>query len=222
MKIILILFLLAVASQSFSQEPVVASKVDEFEDVTCEDLLARADNFLTQLNNNPSMLGLVVLDSPPSKRKKSRYYKKLILKNFQRLSGPADRLRFYERDAVQLRATLWLWPQGADLPFVGAQLYTEPPIDLTRPLVWDTVVDESPCPTFAPNVYAEILKSNNDLRGHIVVHHMNRKEALSTGTYWIDELTRKWGVPRDRLKLIVGKRTKHYYTEFWLVPIGKK
>ena len=223
MKYIVPIIILTAVFTITGQESRKAQQVDEFGDVTCEDLLARADNFLTLLNKNPSMTGLVVLDSPPSGRDKTPYYRRLILKNFQRLAGPADRLRFYRRDAVQLGATLWLLPQGADIPFLEAQLYTEAPLDLTRPFVWDTIADESPCPTFAPNVYAELLKSNKNLRGHIVVHDSTRKEALRTGAEWIKELTERWGVPRSQLRLFIGKYNKNWYsTEFWLVPIKKK
>ena len=61
MKIILIFFLTIYPSFLIGQEDLNASKIDEFGAITCDDFLARADNFFKQLMSNPTSTGYFVL-----------------------------------------------------------------------------------------------------------------------------------------------------------------
>lgn len=223
MKHILFLFVLLIVPTSFSQEKPKATKIDEFGTVTCEDLLARIDHFNLQLQNNPSAVGVAVIDSPKNGKDRSPYYRLLIQKTFQRNGYPYDRLRFYRRRTPELGGSLWILQPGADEPFSDGEPWSDASLDLSRPFVWDTYEDDGVCPTFAPGVYAELLKKHSDLRGHIVVNEDTRHRALASGNHWIKELTQRWGIPRNRLRLFIGKRnTVWFSTEFWIVPIKRR
>ncbi len=220
MKKLLFLTVLALASSVFPQEK---TKIDEFGKITCEDLLARIDSFHIQLQNNPASHGIVVIDSPQTGLDRSPWYRLFIQKTFQRHGYEYERLQFYRRRTSEIGGSLWLTQPGTEVPVPDVEPWPDAPIDLSRPFKWDTYEDDGVCPTFAPREYARLLKTNPGLRGHIVIHAATRRAAIATGVDWVKEMTERWGVPRNRLRLIIGKPNRLWFsTDFWLVPTRKK
>lgn len=80
------------------------------------------------------------------------------------------------------------------------------------------------CPTLSPKHYADYLRANPNMRGHIVVFDKSIREAKKEGENWLKILTEEYNVSRNRLRVFYSK--KHPYidsaTEFWLVPQKKK
>ena len=61
-KILLILLILFDSFQiCFGQEKPKAELIDEFGNITCEDLIARQDNLIALLQNDPTAVGYVVI-----------------------------------------------------------------------------------------------------------------------------------------------------------------
>lgn len=219
----LLVFVLATAITNFAQEKATATQIDEFSRVTCEELLARVDNFQIQLQNNPTAIGLVVIDSPQNGKDRSPFYRLLIQKTFHRNGYAFERLQFYRRKTAELGGSMWLMPPGTDVPFPDAEPWPDTLLDLSQAFIWDSFDYDDVCPTFAPREYGRLIKSNQEIRGQIVVHAGSRCDALATGTDWIKELTERWGIPTNRLRLFIGKRNKIWSsTDFWIVPAKRK
>jgi hypothetical protein len=223
MRRLLSFIILLISATTLAQELPDARLFDEFGKLNCEDLLARVDSFENHLEKDPTATGVVLLESPRKGRDHSPYYRLMIQKSMQRRGFPSERLRFYRRPGAELSGALWVVLPGSKIAFPNYEEWPDAPLDLSRAFVWDTDEDVDSCPTFAPGAFAELLKTHTELRGHIVVNADTRRHSIATGAYWIKELTGRWGIPRDRLKLFVGKRNKVWFsTEFWIVPTKSK
>ena len=100
------------------------SKFDEFEDVNCEDEMARLDNFAIQLQNQPSARGLIIFYG--GRRFRGRLPKRgeaaaraARMKPYlvQRRGIPTDRVIVIDGGyAEEWHGTLWVVPPGTSMP----------------------------------------------------------------------------------------------------------
>lgn len=201
-----------------------AAKVDEFGFVTCEDLLARTDSFELVLNNQPTATGLVIISRGKENTRRADSYRTLILNTLRRRDFDTDRLAIYRgEDTAQTAASFWVVPSGASLPPDARIVWQkDEAFDLSKPVLIGSEDDAGVCPTFVPQDFANLIKKNPGIIGKIVVHQEPNWDAAILGLPWIDTFVKKYGIPRGRLQLIYGKRSKTIgYVEFWLVPSKK-
>ena len=223
-KIFLFLTILFAAFQiSFGQEKPVAVLLDQFGRITCEDLLARLDQFSTDLNNNPDSTGYIVIHPEKDSFKKAIPYVTWIKGHwtFRKL----DETRFViikgeEKDLLDIE--FWRLPTGADESFYKGEKWIAESAKVKKAFLFTSLNTESICPTFNPKDFAALLLSDTSLRGHIVIISNSQKVSQKTAQEWLSRLTQQYKVPRNRLKVFFVKRKDAFDAEFWIVPTKKK
>ena len=222
-----ILFLFAVViTSAVGARADVLTKFDEFGILACEELQARTENLGRVISDDPTATAIVVLYRGADKPSHVDWYRRAISKMFRRYGYDSTRLRFFRgEDSAQTRAVLWLAPAGVDL-----RLYPDldtpwldpvaAPPDLTKPFLFGTESELGICEMFVPADFADVIKTNAQTIGRIIVHpEANLSLASVIGDHWIKIFVDQYGIPRKRLKLIYGKPNKFSgYTELWIAP----
>jgi len=223
-SLIKVWFLLAVfVFNSYNQEPVKPVQIDEFGRISCEELLARTDNFYVQIRQNPTAKGLVIIRPTTKSPLMANWFRKVIANTLLRDDSGIESVKFMlGPPGDSIGGSFWLIPAGATMPASDASEWPERKHDLTKPFVYDINADEDICPTFVPKYYADILKSNPKVRGHIVVSPTLMKYQREIGSVWVKRFTEKYGVPRKQLRVFYTKPVKSFKVEFWIVPARKR
>lgn len=224
MKGLILLLTIALSTSAFGQaEP---RKFDEFGKIPCEDLLARADNFAIEMSANPQATAVVVVSSgSKSAAAVANQVWQYLTAQLDRSGIALDRVQFY-RDPREKEptGTLWVVPAGARFPSEEFDAWSDGKVfDFSKPFEYGRADELDICSSFSPSPFAKILRENPEVVGKVIVRAERRTSALQTGTYWID-VFRNRGIPRSRLRLIIGKRSAPMmsYTEFWIVPAKKR
>jgi hypothetical protein len=234
-----LVLLLIFTINALSQKTSEAIPVDEFGDVCSEDLMARMDNFMIQINNNPTARGLVVFHGRTDTEGRNLKLADYIARRPTRPGVGLPKLPIIrgENRNKQL-IQFWLVPPGApepkpDRPYVPSTyaettLFDRSPVRFHR---WEGVLDiyvdgfyDLGC-DFSPNrkVLSEILRMNEDLNAYLVVYtdSENRKDGLKLASWALNDLVKNHKVSRSRVRAIFGGLRKESEIEFWLVPKGK-
>lgn len=210
---ILSTFLLLVGFAS-AQQKMSSVLVDEFGKITCEDFLARSDNFVHRLNQNPTVAGFVVLSGD------SRDFSQLLQTTLNVRLGKNIRVTVLKVENDDFGSKFWLIPAGAEQPsFDGGRMVASYPHSYSS-LTLFSKEDEGPCSYNTAPAFADVIKSRSDLIGRVVIHGpaMERFDAID----WVlRRLTIENGVPRTRFRIFY-KTGKVPYTEFLLAPIQRK
>jgi len=210
----------------FAQEKPKAIQIDEFGTIGCEYLYAKSDNLQTVLKQNPSATGVVILHPQASSLAKALRYKNFIEKIFQKNEYAYDRLKIVRGPAAALvGGEFWLVPPNADDPSRGMDLWTDETLDLSKPFLYDSEDENGICPTFVPKLYAALIKANPDVLGRIVVipnSNFGKRRKFEAGKEWTDTLTNKYGIRRNRLRLVFAKDSNFEIVQFWIVPIKRR
>jgi hypothetical protein len=224
------LLILTSAAISFSQDGPRATLVDEFDEATCEDLDLRLQNLYTKLAQNPGSRAAVTIRTVQNDRNLVVEYNKRIQNRLRFWKLDTTRLDIFNgEDAGRLEIHFWLVPPGAANPANSGPVLTIEKYDLTKPFIYGTSTFGEDCPTFLLDLYADLIKANQNVRGHIVIFPYARllpsyvrESKWQTASNWIGWLTKDFGVPRNRLRLYFGKPSLERNAEFWIVPIKKK
>lgn len=220
---LLLLLLFCLFSFGVSAQRPEAIPVDEFRKVNCGDLLARIDNLFIQLENNPQATALIVLAPGKGDPRTVEKTKNFIENIFNRRGFDPKRFRIVRGlEAESEIGKFYLLPAGASDPVPGAVAWPEKKIDLASPFVFGMEGDEDPCPDFPFPKYAELLRSNPELRGHVVIFPFPGHSRNAAMKQWLNVLTEAYKVPRKQLRFFFGKPRNWPYTEFWIVPVKKK
>jgi hypothetical protein len=221
--IFVLFFLFTLLPVCFGQEKPEAVLIDEFGGITCEDQLARTDNYFVELMNDPNSTGYVVIY--PGKDKSSRpvYLLKLIKGSIYQRKFDKDRIIFIRGEAEEKpRVQLWRVPFGADTPEFKGEVWEKPVYNLTKPFVFGGEDELGICPTFNPSDYADLIKANSNVVGHLVIFSSSGSARKETAKFWLKIFTEEFNVPRQRLKVFYAKGKDFENVEFWIVPRKKK
>lgn len=233
--VFVVLFILVV--QVFPQQKPQPILVDEFGENCSEDVMARIDSLLIQMNNLTAK-GVVLFhgrtDSEGRNLKLADYIARyptrpaVLLPELPIVRGENRNEQFIQ---------FWLVPDGAespkpDRPFVPnayteTTLFDRSPVGFHR---WTGTLDiyhdgfyENGC-NFSPNrsVFADILSDNKDLNAYLIVYtdSETRKDGLKLASWALIDLVKNSKVPRSRVRAIYGGTREESEIEFWLVPKG--
>ncbi|HQZ98254.1 MAG TPA: hypothetical protein PLP21_18185 [Pyrinomonadaceae bacterium] len=231
--------LLVLAINAFPQKSLEAIPVDEFGEVCSEDLMARMDNFLNQINNNPTARGVVIFHGRTDTEGRNQKLADYIARRPTRPGIELPRLPIIrgENRSKQF-IQFWLVPAGAPEPkpdrphlpnaYTETSLFDRSPVGFHR---WEGVLDiyddgfyDLGC-NFSPNkdVFAEILNANRNVNAVLIVYTdaETRKDGLKLASWAINDLVKNHKVSRSRVRAIFGGLRKEAEIEFWLVPKGK-
>lgn len=193
--------------------------VDAFEEIPCGDLLGRTDAFFSELMRHPADLGYVNI---PASRKKPAVTKLFIRSNAYMRRFDASRLRIViNSEAPTNIAQFWRVPAGADFP-----KFSDVPDELrdfSKPFIFGRADENGVCPSFIPDDFIELVKSNPGSHGRMVVLGNTRIARKSLAENFLTDLLSKQGLTKDRLRVNYVYRSKHLAeVEFWFIPAKQK
>lgn len=207
--------------------------IDKFTRVNCEEVLARTDNFLIELQNNPVSTGhIITYGTSRAVRRTERE-----MRNWIRVRGfGPSRIVFVNGGGGGGNKTtveMWLVPPGAELPQPSpppkdeAEAISEKEaVDKTKPYIYGSkfVNGVEGCDEYDLEGYAEALQENSESRGNIVVFETSRKLFRITEKEILEELA-KSGVARNKIKTFFVKVKPDQLREgieLWLLPSRRK
>jgi hypothetical protein len=236
----LILFLLLVASCGIasSQEVPKARFVDEFGKICSEDFMARYDNFMINLQNDPTAIGYIIFNGDRKVEGRNLNYIDALTAGYPKGRFDTSRIKFVRAENLDHpQVKFWIVPLGALPPiskefspqgFDNTTLYDRNWADFNRnygPLeIYFNGFAELGC-EFAPNVkgFAKTLLDNPELTGYLITYTKfgrGAKRGTRVGQFAVNDLVKNYKVARKRLKLIYGGNRKEPEIELWLVPKG--
>jgi hypothetical protein len=229
---VLLIILFASSQLCFGQDKSEAVLFDSFNKVVPEEMAARLESFITELRSEPNSQGYVLIypekDSIKQNFRLERRYEKFIKEIISLVRFDKNRILIVRsKEAETVKVEFWKVPPGIDKPFSVEDKWSETLPDLTKPFIFGFTHPEEIFPNFTPEFYADYLKNNENLRGHIVVFN-NFNNSREDANKWIKVLTEEYKVPRNRLKVFFGKTNGSIIylgkgllpveAEFWLVP----
>lgn len=216
--------LLFIPAPFFAQDKPQAVLVNELGKSDCEFVKAITDSFIQEIGYEPDARGFIVI-RPDKKLFNSAVWQEKVI-NFRTYNNERIKIvRAAPQDNYKIE--FWKVPAGATTPDFKAADWNTTPYDFSKSFLSDSADELNICPTFIPELYADVLKQNSSVRGRIVIYEskdslvgLSRTALLEE---WITPLTEKFKLRRNRFKLIFGKSKKGLtYVEYWIVPQKKK
>jgi hypothetical protein len=211
---------------AFTQDNPKPEQIDQFGRPNCEDLAVRSQNFANQISMDPSSKGLVIVNASIARRAIVQGQFRAIIATFAYFNAE-DRVEFVlnpeSNDEVW---ELWKIPVGAAEPAYEGEKWILPVPDLKKAFIYGYEDEDGICPpTFVIRKFAELLTNNPSSRANIVVKNgtMYRYSARGFADRWVGELTRKFSVSKNRIRVFyVRGDSPLTYVEFWFVPARKQ
>jgi len=202
--------------------------IDKFERANCEDVLARMDNFMTQLQNDPSATGYIIIYGKPRQiafvERETRNWIKI--RNFD-----PSRLVFIRGSGTGEKAEieLWLVPPGANPPEPSPQsepeetAEPEEKVEITKPYIFGSKFADGieGCNSdYDIELYAETLKANPKSRGNVVIYETSQNNFRKAEKDVLVELKGS-GIARKKIKIFYAKVKPNQLREgieLWFLP----
>lgn len=229
------LLLLLVFQFSFGQEKPKAKLIDEFGKPCREEFQMRIDSFHMELRNNPSSTGYIIFYGSETLEARNLSYFSVLSNYHKERKLPIQTVR--GANQKEEKTQFWIVPSGAEPPKTNSEFT---PTKITKPILFDSVwadfnrfygklwvydigFFDLGC-DFPPNQkeFANILRSNPNLTGRLVVFNSNKNRADRVVKFAVKELTKTYKVSLQRLATIYGGKTSEPKIEFWLVPKKKQ
>jgi hypothetical protein len=226
-KTFFILLILFISLQiCFGQEKPKAELIDEFHRVPCDETLARVNNFVAELTNEPNSKGLVISFGKKEKDLQNLRYEQLIKNAVKVLRFDINHIIFaHGENEETLRLQLWKIPVGVDFPAFRRGEWSYSLAGTIKPYIYDTTVsnDDICPPTTDSELYSKLLFANSNFRGHLVIYTQSIEKFRQTKNELLKEIVDTYKVPRIQLKFFYIKSKADYFNiEYWLVPQKKK
>jgi hypothetical protein len=215
--------LLLLVSNGYLQQRSAAKLIDVFGEASCEDLRMRVLNLYKQTSDQQGSIGFVVVNPQTDKLSRAIQVKKLVEITLRLSKLDLNKIRVVRgRDSNRLEVRMWIAEPGSNEPSYESASWPEESYDLSKPFVYGATFVDEVCPTFVPELYADLIKSNPDIHGRVVVYPYPGLSKWELAEDWINILTKEYGVPRNRLSLYFGKPSYNINVEFWIVPLKKR
>lgn len=214
-------FLISLAAFQFcfSQEKPKAVLFTEVENPNCEILLATADAFFNELNNDPNSQGYAVIYGKKNDLREKLTYElwlngAMIFRKFD----DSRIIKIRGADAENLKIEFWKVPTGAEKPMFNELKWNFVFPAKTKPFVFHDEYEQICYSGSFEKAFAEYLNANPDARGHIVIYETSNKKYLKQKKEAQKLLSE---IPQNRLRFFQVKSDSSN-VEFWLVPKKKK
>lgn len=208
-------------------KPILA---DKFTHGNCEEVLARMDYFLTQLNNDPSSQGYILIYGLPRAVRRSE---RIIRNSIKFRNYDPSRITLINGGGNGKRAAIEMWsvPPGATPPLPNVPDEEKPDTEPQKEAVYTTkpyifgsqfvdgvggCIDEF----YDLESYAEAIKEKSKNRGNIVIYETSQKLFRQTEKEVLGELA-KSNVARKRIKTFFIKVKPNQLREgieLWFLP----
>lgn len=205
---------------SFAQASPQAKIIDQFGDITCEDVLARLDNFFVSLSNDPTAIGYIIIQGKRENARQSFRYRSLIRGHTKFRRFDSSRLTIIRNEeSDNLKVQFWLVPAGADLP-QSSNLSWDSPFSISKPeMFYSEDGDDGICPNDILITFSEILIKKTNIRAHFVIKAKTFKEFNERKKELLNEFKE---ISVNRLNFFYVRNNRDSYVEYWLVPPKRK
>ncbi len=227
MRLIILFIFFVVVSSAAAEETPRAVLVDEFSRImNCEDVSARFDNFLLQLQNNPDNKGLALITSGTGRPKFALAVQEQIQGwlSVRRLEGKSPDIVF-TKPAKESKVQFWLIPKDAESPKYNTAQPGEIFAGLSKPFLYNTEFGGEVCPAINPKLLASLVNSNPNINVRVVVREKTVKSRKRKMNEWLLRLVTEEKIPRERVHFILSRKLEPEFpfqdVEFWIVPIRK-
>ena len=223
MRYLLIIILLLLSGSLFAQVPQEPTLIDSTERSSCEDYLARTDNFGLALQKEPTARGIIVWygvgekDGPMADYFARFMHRSLI----NRFSNNLKVTVLRSSETTSLRADLWLVPNGIEHKIPNTTISAEIPFRVAKRTLF-AISTGDPCSNYDFDGLANVLLTNPDLNGVLVNVGSARSDRLEYATSIFGQFREK-KIPRERLRLFFRRSTAKdrdlgQHVKLWLVP----
>jgi hypothetical protein len=217
----ILLVLLASLEFCFGQEKSQTLLVDRFGNSACGEIMGRTDVLLYELVKDPKSEGFVIISPEKNSIKEALRFERIINASIYSRRFDKSRItiiRNKEENYGETMVEFWKVPLGGEKPSFVEDKWANSAINLTKPFIFGRIWNDDACPLFIPENYANLIKENLNVRGHIVIFNHSKKEARRAMEEWLKLLTAEYKVPRNRLKIFFRKNNDIPEVEFWVVP----
>jgi hypothetical protein len=219
MRILFALFLLILSFQvSIGQEKPKAELFAEIRIATCEDISNQISSFVQNVLLVTNSNGYFVIYANDKKPKQNRFYENLIIVAMYNNKIDENRYEIVQgENGGKGGIEIWNLLNGAKKPVLLKPIRIEP-LDLGKPFIFNTFYDDGVCQTFVPEIYAELIKQNANINGHIVISNSDKKYRKEISDELLKDFTQNYNVPRNRLRVFFAENKLFTNIEYWLVP----
>ncbi len=219
----------------YPQEIVEAELLDEFEEITCEDVLIRTDILINNLRDKPSLTGYVIISINKEDVDKGLRYEQWIEGRMTEWMK-ADNSEVNSQSKVKIirshtndkfRIQLWLTPSNIEKTFAKSVEWNLTYPKDKKPFIFaNNIYEGSLCPPperLALNLFAEILTVNSKATSNIVIKADSRKKFQKEKQELVNIIVKKYKISSKRLRFfyVYEKETKYYdfsRIEIWMLP----
>jgi hypothetical protein len=225
----LIFCLVALASSQLRVE-TKPFLVDQFADPNCEDLWARLDGFLSQLNRNPDTIGTVTISGKIGDLRNDLMIEDMIRRYFARRNVSPERFQILRlKPETQRMLEFWITPAGGETPKLQTAEWSLVYPTEAKPFIFAVEpsydVEINICLYSDPlALLSKVLRANQDACTNVVLKVRSQKEYLRRKRRVISNLITKYGIQRQRIRIFkqVTHETNTYGIypdiEYWFVP----
>jgi len=116
----------------------------------------------------------------------------------------------------------WRIPPGAVPPDYEEK--PDPVQDLSKPFVFGYADENGVCPSFVPELYANLINQHPGSYGKIVVRGNSWNSRQSLADDYSNTLRGDFGLSKNQLRVYYIHRPRNFLTEveFWFVPAKDK
>ncbi len=221
MKTLIAVFVLALALSTIAQDGTnldlkKATLIDEFGPIGCEELLARTDNLLVQINESPSSRAVVVFDG--NRRALARFRHNIVAR-FQ-FAEAESRIIFMtgNESAATVKISFWIVPDEAAMP--EGIPWNEPDPDVSKPFVFGYDNENGICPTFVPRMFVDLIRKNPGSKAKMVV----KGPTYAIRNIWAEDWRKELidlGLEPKRIRTSNVYHKNFISVEYWFVPATK-
>jgi hypothetical protein len=216
------IFLVAFSVAANCQETGKATLVDEFGNLSCEDVIARQDYLFAEIQKTADSVGYAIIFADEENRKRARGMESVFQGQTEFRRFDDARFKVIRAAAEQgLRVQLWVIPRGASVPeFQPTDWDFE--IDPTRKpfKINASEYDEGPCPIGSQfKRFSDYLGANPKARGHIVIWARTAAQLREEKDRVKREFLTKYNIEASCVRFFyIRHRSPHIKWEHWIVP----
>lgn len=241
--ILFVLFQVCLAQKEKSKTELT----DSFGAVPCDEILARLDNFLVTIRDEPGAVGYVIFYGGLNPIQNS-FYEHTIRNHSRMRRFPENQFKVVTTNPLQeFKVELWLGRNG-EKPVVEERksslvlnriasrryLFAEDSVAVVRidgRLTYIIGSCAACCiETINPHLLSKFLKANPEMRADIRVYNNKRSRANQFIKLFLNDVKENYQIPRNRLKIGyagidkgAAEPSENISTvKIWLVPEGRR
>ena len=224
MKSRLLLIIMLISTSALGQEQSSPILIDEIGNTSCEDLMARVDNFSIQLESHPAMIGVVLVSAQDSVT--DDYPAHFIYRTIIGRHGLKHSMKIFRTNRPgPWQVQFWLAQKETDVNLTNSKLVTATPQTITASFHFGDMSGD-PCTNHIGRGFAILLKSDPTYVGHIVVYNVPQKRRAEIAADWLKSMREDYGIQRKQLRVFFRRDKSEafivYNTKFWIVPMAAK